>query len=64
MIRLMGLPPKTLANVLAGGAKRYYNIHKNRASVAPRPVCFMLTGAGPADLRTALTYSVRPVSIV
>jgi hypothetical protein len=26
MIRLMGLPPKTLANVLAGGAKRYYNI--------------------------------------
>jgi len=26
MIRLMGLPPKTLANVLAGGAKSYYNI--------------------------------------
>ncbi len=27
MIKRMGLPPKTLANVLAGGAKRYYNIH-------------------------------------
>ncbi len=26
MIKRMGLPPKTLANVLAGGAKRYYNI--------------------------------------
>jgi predicted TIM-barrel fold metal-dependent hydrolase len=27
MIRGMGLPPQTLANVLAGGAKRYYNIN-------------------------------------
>ncbi len=27
MIKRMGLPPKTLANVLAGGAKRYYNLH-------------------------------------
>jgi predicted TIM-barrel fold metal-dependent hydrolase len=26
MIRRMGLPPKTLADVLAGGAKRYYNL--------------------------------------
>ncbi len=26
MIKRMGLSPKTLANVLAGGAKRYYNI--------------------------------------
>jgi hypothetical protein len=24
MIRAMGMPPQTLANVLAGGAKRYY----------------------------------------
>jgi uncharacterized protein len=27
MIKRMGLPPKTLANVLAGGAKRYYNLN-------------------------------------
>jgi hypothetical protein len=27
MIKRMGLPPETLANVLAGGAKRYYNLH-------------------------------------
>jgi predicted TIM-barrel fold metal-dependent hydrolase len=27
MIKRMGLPPRTLANVLAGGAKRYYNLH-------------------------------------
>jgi uncharacterized protein len=26
LIKRMGLPPKTLANVLAGGAKRYYNM--------------------------------------
>jgi predicted TIM-barrel fold metal-dependent hydrolase len=26
MIKRMGLPPDTLANVLAGGAKRYYNL--------------------------------------
>jgi predicted TIM-barrel fold metal-dependent hydrolase len=26
MIKRLGLPPKTLANVLAGGAKRYYNL--------------------------------------
>ena len=26
MIKRMGLPPRTLANVLAGGAKRYYNL--------------------------------------
>jgi uncharacterized protein len=27
MIKAMGMPPKTLSNVLAGGAKRYYNLH-------------------------------------
>ncbi|MGH7840150.1 MAG: amidohydrolase family protein [Candidatus Binataceae bacterium] len=27
MIKRMGLAPDTLANVLAGGAKRYYNLH-------------------------------------
>jgi len=26
MIKRMGLPPDTLANILAGGAKRYYNL--------------------------------------
>jgi predicted TIM-barrel fold metal-dependent hydrolase len=26
MIKAMGLPPQTLANVLAGGAKRYYGL--------------------------------------
>jgi predicted TIM-barrel fold metal-dependent hydrolase len=26
MIRAMGMPPQTLANVLAGGAKRYYGL--------------------------------------
>jgi predicted TIM-barrel fold metal-dependent hydrolase len=26
MIKRMGMPPETLANVLAGGAKRYYNL--------------------------------------
>jgi predicted TIM-barrel fold metal-dependent hydrolase len=27
MIKRMGLPPQTLANVLAEGAKRYYGLH-------------------------------------
>ena len=26
MIKAMGMAPKTLSNVLAGGAKRYYNL--------------------------------------
>ncbi|MEA2680910.1 MAG: hypothetical protein QOK03_2632, partial [Candidatus Binataceae bacterium] len=26
MIKAMGMPPRTLSNVLAGGAKRYYNL--------------------------------------
>jgi predicted TIM-barrel fold metal-dependent hydrolase len=26
MIKRMGLPPDTLANILAGGAKRYYKL--------------------------------------
>jgi hypothetical protein len=26
MIKAMGMPPHTLANVLAGGAKRFYSI--------------------------------------
>ena len=27
IIKRMGLPPQTLSNILAGGAKRYYNLH-------------------------------------
>ena len=35
MIKAMGMPPKTLSNVLAGGAKRYYNLHWSPRSNLP-----------------------------